>query len=631
MFSNCDSSLRSRPRLAAGLVLALLLGAMACKQESGAGRASRPAEEAPDHVLLITLDALRADHLGCYGYGRPTSPSIDTLAADGTLFERTQVPRGQTWPALCSLLTGRYPLAHGVRNNGNRIVPGLDLLTTLLQREGYRTGAFLSNFGDAVHSTEDFGLDHLSRTNVASTTPHDQWDDRMTREAVQWITANRDHHTFTWVHLMNPHRPWDPPKAERTLLAPDEPYQGWLGERISLTAINQAIREGRLDLTAESFEEFIHAPYWKPWIAKNYLSLAQQQDWRLNFDQLLDLVTLQRVTLSPSDLGYILSRYDAEVRAADRCVGRLLETVDRLGLSDDTLVIFASDHGDELYDRNHYFSHSSSIFQGVLHVPLIMRWPGRIPPAATVRSLTEITDLLPTILHCVAARAPEGLPGRSLLSLVDGTAGSGPGISFAELAHSPGKGPDGSPPRDGAYAARDDRWKLVRNPSGRNPRKAPYSCLPGRSYPIAREALYDLVRDPGEQRNLLLLNGNDLGKLALDAGEGDPVAAATYLLEAHRACRRLEGELDQWLDSHRQEGGLEQAQQVSEAVRKRLEALGYVEAEPEPPAALPAAGAENRETLLRTALELSASATGQRARDLAKLAGDLLSAATAGE
>lgn len=618
-------------RLTAALAVTLLLGAAACAPGPNGGRAGSPADGAPHHVLLITLDALRADHLGCYGYGRPTSPSIDALAAGGTLFERAQVPRGQTWPSLSSLLTGRYPLSHGVRNNSNQMVPGLDLLPELLRREGFRTGAFLCNYGDAVHSAEAFGLDHLSRSDITATTPHDQWDDAMTGEAVQWISGNSDRPTFTWVHLMNPHRPWDPPAAERALLVPDETYDGWLADRVSLTEINRAIEDGRIELTAEAFEEFIHAPYWKPWRAENYLALAQQQNWQLTFDQLLDLITLQQVALSDADLAYIHARYDAEVRAADRCLGRLLKTVDGLGLTGDTLVIFASDHGDELYERNYYFSHSSSIYQGVLHVPLIMRWPGRIPRAAAVRSLAEITDLLPTVLDAVSARLPDGLPGHSLLKLIEEPTAVSSETSFAELVLRNSDGSADGPPEDGAYAVREDQWKLVLNASGRHPRKAPFVCLPGRSYPIGREELYDLARDPGERRNLLSPAPGALEDLALDAGGGDPVAAAAYLLEAHRACLRLQEQLDRWLEQYEEETGVEQARQVSEQVRRRLEALGYVEVESLAAPESPASGPADRRNLLRTALELASSASGERARDLALRAEDQLAAGQPGQ
>ncbi len=602
-------------RLCASAALTVLLlpaiAGTACRSGPGdTGTApSVPGDQAPRHILLITLDALRADHLGCYGYPRPTSPAMDSLAAAGVLFSRTQVPRGQTWPALTSLLTGRYPLEHGVRDNSNHPGEHLELLPEYLRASGYRTAAFLANFGDAIKSKETFGLDHLARADVSSTSPQDQWDDSMTDKAVSWITENSDRHTFTWVHLMNPHRPYDPPAAERGLLLPEDEYHGWLDDLVSLSDMHKGIREGRIPVTEEQFDQFVHARYWKPWLGKDYLDLLQNQDWHLTFDQLLDLIVLQRIDLSEADLAYIHSRYDGEVRAADRCVGRLLETIDRLGLHDDTLVILASDHGDELYDHNHYFFHSASIYQGVLHVPLVLRWPGRIPAATTVDSLTEITDLLPTVLEAAGVPLPADIPGRSLLPGSNTTTEGVTALAFAEIIHSLPEGTEAVPPMDGVYSVRDTRWKLLLNPSGFHPRKVPYLCLPDRSFPIARQELYDLQRDPGEIQNLLALGPGDLEQAALTAARGDELDAAEYLLEASRASVRLSSQLTGWLEHHQGMAGAGQVQQVSEEVRQRLVALGYVEAEPLSPAP-PAAAAESagREGLILAALQLARTA-----------------------
>jgi len=586
------------------LSLLAIAGNFSCSTSPVGDEPGEP--ESPRHILLITLDALRADHLGCYGYPRPTSPSIDRLAGGGTLYSAAQVPRGQTWPALSSLLTGRYPLQHGVRSNSMRLNTRLTLLPQALHETGYRTAAFLSNYGDAIDSGESFGLDHLVRADVTGVAPHEQWDEKMTDGAVQWITEHRDQSVFTWVHLMNPHRPYAPPALERDLLVGDH-YQGWLADGITVAELNQGIRNGSIPLTGEQLDEFVHARYWKPWQAGTYLDLLQQQDWTLTFDQLLDLVVLQRVALSPADLAYIHARYDAEILTADRCVDRLLDTISRLGLREQTLVILASDHGDELFDHNHYLFHSASISQGVLHVPLIIRWPGQIAPAVVEGSLAEITDLLPTILEAAGSPMPPGLPGRSLLGRVE--AGSPPpldALAFAEINHSQPAGAGAEPPLDAVYSVRDSRWKLVLNLSGRHPRHVPYICLPDRGYPIPREALYDLKHDPREQHNLLALKHPRLEEVALVVGEGERLNAAEYLLEANLAAAKLSIELDQWLDGQQITANSMPASPVSEEVRQRLAALGYLEAEAlSPVSSSPTAGAAGREGLIRAALQLS--------------------------
>jgi len=586
------------------LSLLAIAGQFSCSTGPGA---NEPGDSAtPSHILLITLDALRADHLGCYGYPRPTSPSIDRLAGGGTLYSEAQVPRGQTWPALSSMLTGRYPLQHGVRSNSMRLNTRLTLLPQALHDTGYHTAAFLSNYGDAIDSSTSFGLDHLVRADMTGNSTHDQWDDAMTDGAVDWITEHRDQSVFTWLHLMNPHRPYAPPTMERDLLVGDD-YQGWLADGISVADLKQGIRDGSIALTEEQLDEFVHARYWNPRQAGTYLDLLQQQDWTLTFDQLLDLVVLQRVELAPADLAYIHARYDAEILAADRCVGRLLDTITRLGLSEQTLVILASDHGDELYDHNQYLFHSASISQGVLRVPLILRWPGQIAPSVVDGNLTEITDLLPTILEAAGSPLPPGLPGQSLLGREkDAAAPQPPDLAFAEINHrQPSEGGTG-PPRDAVYSARDTRWKLVLNLSGRHPRHVPYICLPDRGYPIPEEALYDLELDPGERHNLLGLKHQRLEEVALVIGAGNHLDAAEYLLEADLAATKLSREMGQWIDEQQVTAGSAPAGPVSEEVRRRLASLGYLEEDALSPApSPPTAGTAGREGLIRVALQLS--------------------------
>lgn len=609
-FSSISAALCPRRSLVVCLSLVLVLaflGPVGCGQGSeDHGPHSAANLEPPRHILLISLDALRADHLGCYGYSRPTSPAMDSLAAEGVLFSRAQAPRGQTWPSLTSLLTGYYPLEHGVRDNS--IHPGdqLQMLPEYLRASGFRTAAFLANFGDAIRSKETIGLDHLARSDVSSTTPQNLWDDNMTDKAVSWITENRDRPTFTWVHLMNPHRPYDPPAADRELLLQDDEYDGWLDDRVSLSDMNKGIREGRIPVSEEQFDEFVHSRYYMPWLAVDYLELMQKQDWHLTIDQLLDLIVLQRVDLSAEDLAFIISRYDAEVRSADRCVSRLLETVEKLGLQKDTLVILTSDHGDELYDHNHYFFHSSSIYQGVLHVPLVLRWPGRIEPATTVDSLVQLIDLLPTILEAAGLPQPAGLSGSSLLPLLQRESEAPDTLAFAELFHRLPPEQQAGPPMDGVYAVRDTRWKLVLNPSGICPLRVSLAYRPDSSDPSAREELYDLERDPGEQQNLLTLTRTNLKETALEASGGEALDAAEYLLEANLACKRLSSELTRWLQRQEVAAGVEEARRVSDEVRQRLAALGYVEADPLPPGPpILTEKPTGREEMIRTALQLT--------------------------
>jgi tetratricopeptide (TPR) repeat protein len=196
---------------------ALLLAAAALVSGCHSAVATRP------NILLITLDTTRADHLGAYGDRRARTPHLDRLAAGGVLFERAISAAPLTLPAHVSLFTGLYPFAHGVRNNGNfTLSDRVPTLTTALRAAGYRTAAFVSAFV----------LDHRYGLGIG----FDRYDDRLELErrgsqtaaaAFAWLaeTAQDARPFFVWVHLYDPHDPYEPPPPFREAFA-DRPYDG---------------------------------------------------------------------------------------------------------------------------------------------------------------------------------------------------------------------------------------------------------------------------------------------------------------------------------------------------------------------------------------------------------------------
>lgn len=403
---------------------------------SGGGSSRGPS------LLLISVDTLRADRLSLLGNQRDTSPSIDAWAAEGAVFELAYAPRGQTWSSLTSLLTGKYPIAHGVRTNGDQLRPEHRTLAEWLEAEGFATGAFLTNMGAAPN--RGFREKAIFRD---PSRPQSEWDRDAVRAAIGFLERHRGERFFAWLHLMEPHEPYHPPA----------PYDGWVGD-----------------------------------YAGPYTGSSEQ----------LDRVALDpSVAFDARDKEAIVALYDGQIAATDAQLALLLRALRELGLEDDTLVILTADHGEELLDHNRYAFHSASIYDSVLRVPLVFRLPGRIGGGRRIAAAVELIDVLPTVCELLSLPVPPGVQGESLVPLLDG-ARPEPGKSEAFFEWSP----PGRERRPGAsqrvFAIRQGKWKLVSNPEGLRPWNRPYQRVPGSGFSLARRELYDLDADPHETRNL---------------------------------------------------------------------------------------------------------------------------------
>jgi choline-sulfatase len=426
-----------RHRAFAIVLAALSASAPGCRERQGAGRpapatptARRPLAGAARgwNLLLLSVDTIRADHLGAYGYrARATSPRMDALLASGVRFEQAMAQRAATWPSLASVLTGLYPSAHGVTENGYGFPDDLPTLPKLLHAAGYRTGAFLANMCQANHQ----GWDGFACSAGQ--------DGKTVRRALAWAAeppqpAGRPF--FLWVHLFGAHSPYyNGGDAAARLLDPG--YRGTLGPK----------------------------------------------RWRL------DPVMTQHLQLSPADVRHLAALYDAAVMGSDRQVGALLDGLKAAGGLERTVVVLLSDHGEELYAHNNYLYHSCSVYQTALHVPLAIAAPGLLPAGAAVPQTVELIDVAPTLLDLLAVPPAKEVHGRSLVPSLERPGAGGAGKpAFSQYGDAP------------VATALADGWKLVDNPSGHDPVCIPNA--PPHSYPIAREELYDLARDPGETTNL---------------------------------------------------------------------------------------------------------------------------------
>ena len=429
---------------------------------------SGPHPRGVSNVLLVTVDTLRADHLRAYGYPRETSTNIDRLAGRGVLFRHAETPQSATWPALASLHTSLYPSAHGVVWNGHDLPQGVVTLATLLHARHYSTSAFLTNMKQANHPG-------FARLTVAGAGDQAQDDEAATRAAIEQLRLEKDRPFFLWLHLIGPHASYAPPPPWDTAFTSPgaSPVSGDLPELVRIRDEGQA--------------------------------------------------------LSEADVAHVVGLYDGEIGWVDTLVGQLLDELSHLGLEETTLVVFASDHGEDLYEHNRYFFHSPSMYGSSLRVPLILAHPGVLPGGTSTDAPASLVDLAPTILGLLDLPSPSGFQGRDLL----------PG---GALPATPGRRPLFSETNGRIYGVHSDGWRLILNPEGRPP------GAPGGAYPIQEVELYDLEKDPREQRNLA-------------ADHPDIV-------------QKLTAEIDAWRKSELREDL--PSQEVAPKTLEELRALGYV-------------------------------------------------------
>ena len=321
---------------------------------------SAPATDRP-HVVLITVDTLRADHLSSYGYHLRTSPRMDQLASEGVLFEQAYCTIPMTGPSHFSMFTGRYPQEHGARINGVAIYDDSKWLTLpqVLRRFGYKTGAFVSAWpliGRLTNLNDHFDHydDELTRTYQVFHSM--RWAEDVTPSAKKWLDANKDEENiFMWVHYFDPHEPYN---LRKDFSEPEQIHEP-----------NPIIHE---------YDKEVH--------------------------------------------GRILN-YDSEIGYTDEHIGDLLDHIDRLGMSEDTLVVLVSDHGEGLGEQG-FNGHGRWLYESVVRVPWIMRMPGKITPGTTIPQNVTTLDLSPTILDLVVpeyrqdGKIPLSFAGESLLPAI---------------------------------------------------------------------------------------------------------------------------------------------------------------------------------------------------------------------
>lgn len=411
----------------------LLLGVAVFFIVRWAGRPSGP------HVILISIDSLRADHLGCYGHSRDTSPFLDEFASSGVVFETAVSSSSWTIPAHAAMFTGLPDRVHGCIDEFSWLDRSRKTIAEAFREAGYQTVGFFSgpplhpNFGfgqgfDSYHDCTTFSetsigilkgdkvlteLEHKPNTVVTNGEVLDAVD--------RWLKDATARPLFMFIHMWDVHYDYQPPQPYDRLFDPD--YRG--------------------PCTGREVLEVVKRP----------------ADW------------------TDADVAHLQALYDGEIRWTDETVRKICERLEARFGAENLLIVITSDHGEAFYEHGVH-GHRLSLHEEEIRVPLLIRYPSRIKGNRRVENLVSLVDLAPTVLDLAGIH--DGLPdayGRSLAPLLRDPSARGPDrpalcevINTQTDLH--------------LFALRTPEWKLILD------------------IEKARFDLYDLRADPGEQRVL---------------------------------------------------------------------------------------------------------------------------------
>jgi arylsulfatase A-like enzyme len=431
-------------------------------------------ESGPANLVLISLDTTRRDHTSVYGYERANTPTLEKVAAEGVRFALAYAPSATTGPSHATLFTSLHPITHRVVKNGRVLTPPHRTLAERLREHGWATAGVVSSYVLDARFGYAQGFDH--------------WDDDF--DPATATVRNQQ---------------WEGAPVEvfdRTADATTARVLDWL--------------DGPRD-ASRPFFLFVHYfdPH-APWLPPPALARA-----------------FPPADGPGGDLRTLKARYDAEIAFADQQLGALLDALSERGLAENTLVAITSDHGEGLMQHGHLL-HGAQIYEEQVRVPLLLRWPARLPAGRVIEGAVSLIDLAPTLLELlgVPIEAGDAWQGRSLVPVLEGREAVDPARPIFLFRQHYEHGYDsGTPVAGEQYAVRLGDWKLILGPEE------------------GTRQLFDVARDPRERRDL--------------AAE-QPERAA-----------ELERRIADWRRQHTRQETAPEA--ISPEDLERLRALGYVQ------------------------------------------------------
>ncbi len=359
-------------------VSALLLSAARTSAQSSAPTAAAPLDEKID-VVLFLIDTLRADAVGTYGCPKATTPNIDALAAESVVFENAYTPSAWTLPTIPSLFTSTYNCEHGVIASGQRLSSNLITLAERFQKLDYETANFYTNNFAGPLTNLHRGFDECRKVNFVDGALVEKWRETVSGE------GRGSRPFFLYAHNLEPHNAF---AAPRPLVQ----------------------KFGTVPLRAQQTIGMLNDRYNK---LMRDRAAAEAGDQTERTDQIIKVTDdLSRFNAQNRVL------YEAVTNLADQRVGSVIETLKRLGRWENTLFIVVSDHGQE-FGEHGGFQHSQSVYEELIRIPLIIRFPHNAHAGTRVKSLANLVDVLPTIFAMLGKPdAARGARGRSLLPLI---------------------------------------------------------------------------------------------------------------------------------------------------------------------------------------------------------------------
>ncbi|HGJ66199.1 TPA: sulfatase [bacterium] len=379
------------------------------------------------NLLFFGIDSLRGDHMSLYGYHRLTTPHIDKFASEGSVFEHCFSPSVPTTPGYSSMLTGLDCFGTNVVALGHRgdIAPGHKGLPEILKEEGYNTTTVAYGFRgfDTNLNYSGWGAGEDGRSHKA---------EQLNATAIPELKrlANEDKPFFLFLRHMDPHTPYLPP---------------WPFEKIFYGG-------NEFDPNNDSLKELYD---FKPF-----------RDYFISW-----------FPPGLTDKEYEIAQYDGAVAYMDSCIQNIFTTLEALGLEENTLVVITADHGETLDEHSCYFDHHG-VYECTLTIPLIFKFPGRVPAGKRFSDYTQHKDIVPTILELMGIDIDQHFDGRSLCPLMRGEYREPePEFYITECTwmHK--------------HGWRTPEWKLI------------HALEPDFHFKPEIE-LYNLIKDPGENNNL---------------------------------------------------------------------------------------------------------------------------------
>ncbi len=378
------------------------------------------ADAPPTQVIVVSLDTLRADRLGAWGNTRGLTPNLDRFAAESVIYEQAYAQANETIYSHASLFTSRYPSELGALDSTFTLPTDTATLAQVLQAYGWQTAAFVGGgqLGSSSGIGRGFGVydEEADWGSLHDTAPR----------ALNWLdTSAEDTPLLLFVHGYDAHDRYLKPTPFGYAFARAD-YEGIAAEAGRTPGSTSIIVDGRLPRDL-ALVEALTMSVTRFDGGRGLAGVAPRSDGKANADGLTAAV------LTEADQTHLRDLYDGAVAYADASFGVLLAGLEARGRLDDAVVVVLSDHGEELGEEG-AFHHRYALSDLTLHVPLLIRLPRGEHGGRRVTGLTELTDVLPTVLELVGAAPPAGIRGRSRVPSLRGAVATERRLAFSEGA-----------------------------------------------------------------------------------------------------------------------------------------------------------------------------------------------------